>query len=135
MTQWYPKIAAYDRAGWHANEYIRREFYGHFADFDVSISIDPAYTIAATGEVQNPSEAGHGYQEDETNGNHQPRKLKWRFKANGVHDFAWAADTGYVHISRKMNDSLRLRFFTNPLQPPWKTGMKFLNKWKRSSSG
>ena len=114
MTQWYPKIAAYDRSGWHANEYIRREFYGPFADFDVSISIDPAYTIAATGELQNPEEIGHGYQEGITNGNQQTGKSKWRFIARSVHDFAWAADTGYVHLSRKMKDSLLLRFFYKP---------------------
>lgn len=114
MTQWYPKIAAYDRAGWHANEYIRREFYGNFADFQVNISIDPAYAIAATGELQNPDEIGHGYKEGVTTGNKQPGKLTWRFKADCVHDFAWAADTGYTHITRKMNHAPRFHFFYKP---------------------
>lgn len=113
MTQWYPKIAAYDRAGWHANEYIRREFYGSFADFDVSISIDPAYTLAATGELQNAGEVGHGYQQDGTTVQQQPGKTKWRFNARCVHDFAWAADTGYTHVINNM-DATRFHFFYKP---------------------
>ena len=27
MAQWFPKIAEYDKDGWHANPYIAREFY------------------------------------------------------------------------------------------------------------
>lgn len=103
MTQWYPKIAAYDRAGWHANEYIRREFYGPFADFDVSIKIDNAYIIAATGALQDTTPVAQ-----------EPGKLLWHFKANTVHDFAWAADTGYVHITKKVNDALQFNFFYKP---------------------
>ncbi|HRF39910.1 MAG TPA: M1 family peptidase, partial [Saprospiraceae bacterium] len=35
MAQWYPKVCAYDRHGWHADDYIGREFYGVFGDFNV----------------------------------------------------------------------------------------------------
>ena len=35
MTQWYPRIAGYDRAGWSTSPYIGREFHGTFGDFDV----------------------------------------------------------------------------------------------------
>src|SRR5690606_36012703 len=28
MTQWYPKMAEYDFEGWHAYQYIGREFHG-----------------------------------------------------------------------------------------------------------
>ncbi|MBO9572492.1 MAG: M1 family metallopeptidase, partial [Chitinophagaceae bacterium] len=114
MTQWYPKIAAYDRAGWHANEYIRREFYGPFADFDVSIKMDSAYTIAATGILQNADQVGHGYYSGKVLSNNRDKKLLWQFKANTVHDFAWAADTAYVHLTNKISDSLQFHFFYKP---------------------
>ena len=61
MTQWYPKIAAYDERGWHADPYVAREFYGEFGDFDVQHHLDSSFTVAATGVLQNPQEIGHGY--------------------------------------------------------------------------
>jgi hypothetical protein len=33
-------------------------------------------------------------------------KLLWHFKATDVHDFVWAADPGYTHISKKLRDGL-----------------------------
>ena len=50
MAQWFPKIAEYDKDGWHANPYIAREFYAPWGDFDVSISIHEDYVVAATGD-------------------------------------------------------------------------------------
>ncbi|MDL5047110.1 hypothetical protein QQ054_13885 [Oscillatoria amoena NRMC-F 0135] len=31
MTQWYPKLAEYDHQGWHAYQYVAREFHGVWA--------------------------------------------------------------------------------------------------------
>src|SRR5207342_2371851 len=114
-------IAAYDRAGWHTEEYIRREFFGPFSDFNVSIKIDKRYCVAATGVLQNPGEIGYGYDTKnpirstkEKKVDHGPQttdheegrrttddrpRLTWNFKAEQVHDFAWAADTNYRHTS------------------------------------
>ena len=64
MAQWYPKMAEYDYQGWHADEYIGREFYGVWGEFDVKISIDKDYIVGGTGYLQNPLEIGHGYEED-----------------------------------------------------------------------
>ena len=63
MTQWFPKLAEYDYQGWHADEYIGREFYGVWGDYEVKISIDKDYVIGGTGYLQNPLEIGHGYEE------------------------------------------------------------------------
>ncbi|KXK25059.1 MAG: peptidase M1 membrane alanine aminopeptidase [Bacteroidetes bacterium OLB12] len=62
MTQWYPKLAEYDHQGWHAYQYIAREFHGVWGDFDVKITIDPKFVIGGTGKLQNPEAIGHGYE-------------------------------------------------------------------------
>lgn len=95
MSQWYPKLCEYDKDGWHANPYVGREFYGIWGSFDVRIHMDANYTIAATGVLQNPDEIGHGYVDKELQ--NPPEKLTWKFKAENVHDFVWAADPDYTH--------------------------------------
>src|SRR5258706_8186271 len=62
MTQWYPKMAEYDFQGWHADQYVAREFHGVWGDFDVRISIDRKFVIGGTGKLQNPDKVGHGYE-------------------------------------------------------------------------
>jgi len=103
MTQWYPKIAAYDERGWHANFYVNREYYAPFGSFDVEITLPSTYTIGATGRLQNPEEIGHGYAID-GNGTWKPSdvassadSLTWHFTAENVHNFAWSADPDYIH--------------------------------------
>ena len=49
MTEWYPKIAEYDFQGWHAYQYVAREFHSVWGDFDVKITIDPKHVIGTTG--------------------------------------------------------------------------------------
>ncbi len=56
MGQWYPKLAEYDNEGWHADEYIRGEFYGVWGDYDVNITLDKNYKVGATGELQNAAQ-------------------------------------------------------------------------------
>lgn len=123
MTQWYPKLCEYDYEGWHPTPYVGREFYGVWGDFDVSIRIDNTYILGGTGYLQNPNQVGYGY---ETAGAKVSRpagdKLTWRFLAPNVHDFAWAADPGFVHKSRKVRDSLTLHLLykaTNASAAEW----------------
>lgn len=112
MSQWYPKMCEYDYQGWHANPYIGREFHGVWGDFDVKISMDSSYVIAATGYLQNPENIGHGY---EKKGQKVKRptagRLTWHFKAPNVHDFVWAADPDYVHTTAQVPDGPGLHFF------------------------
>lgn len=109
MSQWYPKICEYDYEGWHPTPYVGREFYGVWGDFDVTISIDKNYILGGTGYLQNPDQIGYGY---ETPGAKLVRpagdKLTWHFIAPNVHDFMWAADTGYIHISKKVRNDLTI---------------------------
>jgi hypothetical protein len=121
MGQWYPKLCEYDYEGWHSNPYIGREFYGVWGDFDVKITLDAAYVVAATGYLQNPDKIGHGYSQNEVV--HKPgEKLTWHFIAPEVHDFMWAADRGYKHDIMKVDDKLDLHFFykTDSVARAWK---------------
>jgi hypothetical protein len=109
MTQWYPKMAEYDYQGWHPTDYIAREFYGVWGDYDVTINIDKSFVLGGTGYLQNAAAVGHGY---EAKGAKVTRpageKLTWRFTAPNVHDFAWAADPDYKHITRKTAEGITI---------------------------
>ena len=122
MTQWYPKLAEYDYEGWHPTDYIAREFHGVWGDYDVTINIDKNYMIGGTGYLQNPNAIGFGY-EDKGAKVTRPagNKLSWRFTAPNVHDFAWAADPEYKHVSRKTADGITIHVFYNakPTQEAW----------------
>ena len=112
MAQWFPKIAEYDKDGWHANPYIAREFYAPWGDFDVSISIHEDYVVAASGILQ--SQINHN------------QKKTWRFKAEDVHDFVWAADPDYVHDILKVDsENLELHFYYQ------KSSDEMVKNWKK----
>jgi hypothetical protein len=112
MSQWYPKMVEYDYQGWNANQYIAREFYGVWGDFDVKITIDKNYMVAATGVLQNPNTIGFGYS---TPGLKVPKiatsTITWNFKGENIHDFVWTADPGYAHISKEVRKDLTLHVF------------------------
>lgn len=112
MSQWYPKIAAYDEDGWHPNPYIAREFYAPFGVFDVTIHIDRDYVVAAGSVLQNPEEVGYGYEtEGMTVNRPEAKKLTWRFRSENVHDFMWAADPDFKHTTAQVPAGPLLRFF------------------------
>jgi hypothetical protein len=111
MTQWYPKMAAYDKDGWHPNPYIAREFYGVWGDFEVNLTLDKTYKIGSSGVLQNAAEIGWGYDREGTDLKPvQGNTRTWKFKAQNVHDFAWAADPDYKHITRTINGGPLLHF-------------------------
>ena len=111
MAQAYPKLCMYDRMGWHANPYIGREFYGNWGDFDVRITLDKAYVVAATGELQNAKGIGHGYAPEPAS---KPDELTWRFLARNVHDFMWAADPDFIHGTHVCRNGVVLHTFYQP---------------------
>lgn len=111
MAQWYPKLCEYDYQGWHANPYIGREFYGVWGDFDVTISIDKDYVVAATGYLQNPNEIGYNFEDEGVKVKRKGKKLNWHFVAPQVHDFLWAADPDYTHDKLVRKDGTVLHFF------------------------
>src|SRR5690606_22947200 len=112
MSQWYPKIAAYDRRGWHADPYVGREFYAPFGTFDVRITLPSEYVVAATGVLQNAEEIGHGYTERPVSV--ESETLTWHFRAENVHDFAWAADPDYIHDVIESATGITVHLFYQP---------------------
>lgn len=123
MVQWYPKLCEYDEQGWHANPYVGREFYGVWGDYDVKISIDKNYVVAAGGYLQNPQEVGYGYEAPGSTVNRpEGDKLRWHFKTPNVHDFCWAADPDYAHTSIVAEDGTTMRFF-------WQKGKGYDDQW------
>lgn len=127
MTQWYPKMAEYDFEGWHTPPYIAREFHGVWGNFDVTLHINKKYVVGGTGDLQNPQEVGHGY-EDKTKALQLPsgKKLTWKFKGENIHDFTWAADPEYAHDVYKMKNGIDLHFL-------YKKNLEasFLENWKK----
>ncbi len=122
MAQWYPKLAEYDKDGWHLDPYIQREFYGVWGNFDVKITIDKDYIIGGTGYLQNPNEIGYGYESEEVT---RPKgeKLTWHFVAPKVHDFTWAADPDYIHDSVQIENGPVVHFF-------YQNKPAIINYWK-----
>lgn len=110
MSQWYPKLAAYDASGWHRDEYVAREFYGVFGTYDVAITLPARYVLGGTGVVTNPKEVGCGYELGAVDTTILPPASPpagtktWRFHAENVHDFAWTADPDYVHMIHRWED-------------------------------
>jgi hypothetical protein len=105
MSQWYPKLCEYDNDGWNPNQYVAREFYGVWGDFDVTINIDKEYKLGGTGMLVNANEIGWGY--DKPGTDLKPisnAKRTWHFVGNNIHDFVWAADPDYKHIVRKVTN-------------------------------
>jgi len=111
MTQWYPKLAEYDFEGWHPDQYVGREFYGVWGDFDVTININKDYILGGTGYLQNPQEIGYGYETKDTPVNRpKGNKLSWHFIAPNVHDFTWAADKEYLHDVIEGPNNVKMHF-------------------------
>ncbi|HUE95498.1 MAG TPA: M1 family metallopeptidase [Longimicrobiaceae bacterium] len=121
VAQWYPQIATYDDlTGWDTTPYLGDgEFYLDYADFDVSITLPAGFLVGATGELANARDvlteeaqrrlelalrsdsitrvvtAADLTAENAT----QPSidgQLTWRFTAEDVRDFAFAASGGYI---------------------------------------
>ncbi|MEO7445274.1 MAG: M1 family metallopeptidase [Ferruginibacter sp.] len=83
VTQWFPKIAVYDRTGWHEMPYLDQgEFYSDFGNYRVGITVPSGFVVAATGSLK-----------EKITGNNT---TQYEYEQNNVHDFAWFADKDYL---------------------------------------
>jgi hypothetical protein len=123
MAQWYPKMAEYDYEGWNADPYTGREFHGVWGDFNVKITLDKDFTVAASGYLQNADEIGRGYS-DRKKPKTKKGEITWHYVAPNVHDFTWAADTDYIHDTYPGPNDVTLHFF-------YKNNPDIIDNWKK----
>jgi hypothetical protein len=116
IAQWYPRMVVYDDVrGWNHEPYIGAgEFYLEYGRFEVNLTVPSNYLVAATGTLRNPelvltaqqrrrleiartstnpvaivTEGEAGRPERTRPSGRAP--LTWRFTADSVRDFAFAA--------------------------------------------
>ena len=123
MAQWYPKMAEYDLEGWNADPYTGREFHGVWGDFDVKITLDKEFMVAASGYLQNADVIGKGYS-DRKKPKTKKGKITWHFIAPQVHDFTWTADPDYIHDTYPGPNGVALHFF-------YKNDPEIIENWKK----
>ena len=123
MAQWYPKMAEYDSEGWNADPYTGREFHGVWGDFDVKITLDKDFMVAASGYLQNAETIGKGYS-DRKRAKTKKGQITWHYIAPMVHDFTWAADVDYIHDTYPGPNDVDLHFF-------YKNDPEIIENWKK----
>ncbi|MEN9548263.1 MAG: hypothetical protein RIR12_854 [Bacteroidota bacterium] len=155
-TQWYPKPAVYDKAGWHAMPYLDQgEFYNNFGRYEVAITVPSNYVVAATGALQNNNEKE--WLMNRANFTWQPQIEKTKtaygsiqksvqaypasvsdfktlkFIQDNVHDFAWFADKRF----RVDSDTCVLAsgkkvqlysYYLNSQKDSWKNALAYTKK-------
>ena len=118
LAQWYPQVAVYDDLrGWDREPHLGgSEFYNNFGRFEVNLDLPGGYLVGATGTLTNPDEVlapmvrerlasvlesdsqrtivGEG-ERGPSKATRGGSRLVWRFVADTVNDFAWAASADF----------------------------------------
>jgi len=166
VAQWYPRLAVYDDVrGWNTEQYLGQgEFYLEYGSFDVSLTVPADMIVAATGTLRNPrtvltatqrARLARARTSDQTViirgkdeiGNPASRPstpsgtLTWRFTADSVRDFAWAAARHFIWDAVGVNGgkTLAMSFYPPTAEPLWrdatqdaKTAIEYYSKqWSR----
>ncbi|HET6577095.1 MAG TPA: M1 family metallopeptidase [Gemmatimonadales bacterium] len=152
VAQWYPRMAVYDDVrGWNTEQYLGQgEFYLEYGSFDVSLTVPADMIVAATGVLQNPDEVLTAAQrarlarartsaetvvirgKDEIGdpASRPPTEypaLTWRFTADSVRDFAWAAARHFVWDAVGVNDgrTLAMSYYPPSADSIWKDASQY----------
>src|SRR5919112_1390888 len=153
VAQWYPRLAVYDDVrGWNTDQYLGQgEFYLEYGSFDVSLTVPANMLVAATGTLQNPAQVLTATQrsrlarartsdstitirgKDEV-GDPASRPasssgtLTWRFTADSVRDFAWAAARHFVWDAARSNGgrTLAMSFYPPSAEPIWNQSTQYI---------
>ncbi len=152
VAQWYPRLAVYDDVrGWNTEQYYGQgEFYLEYGSFDVSLTVPVDMIVAATGTLQNPAEVLTPTQrtrlaqartsagtvmirgKDEVRDpSSRPatefKTLTWRFTADSVRDFAWAASRSFIWDAVGVNGgkTLAMSFYPPSTEPLWKEATQY----------
>jgi hypothetical protein len=112
--QWFPKLSVYEPAGrrgrseegWNLHQYHgNSEFYSDFGIFNVQITVPAGYTVAATGFPTKPAAT-------------QGEMKTYRFYADDVHDFAWAASPQFIYMEEAYSSEhvpgVKIKLYLDP---------------------
>jgi hypothetical protein len=153
VAQWYPRLAVYDDVrGWNTEQYLGQgEFYLEYGSFDVSLTVPANMLVAATGTLQNPNQVLTATQrarlararagdstvvirgKDEiadpaSRPASRSGTLTWRFTADSVRDFAWAAARHFVWDAARANDgkTVAMSFYPPSADPVWNQSTQYI---------
>jgi len=153
VAQWYPRLAVYDDVrGWNTEQYLGQgEFYLEYGNFDVSLTVPANMLVAATGTLRNAAEVLTATQRarlerarasdstivirgkdeiDQPTSRPQSKTgtLTWRFTADSVRDFAWAAASHFVWDAARANGggALAMSFYPPSAEPVWRQSTQFV---------
>ena len=151
VAQWYPRLAVYDDIrGWNTEQYYGQgEFYLEYGSFDVSLTLPASMIVASTGVLQNPADVltatqrsrlakartspttvvmrGRDEIGDPASRPAAAGPITWRFKADSVRDFAWAAAANFIWDAVGVNGgkTLAMSFYPPSAEPLWKDATEY----------
>ncbi|MDB4949963.1 MAG: peptidase [Gemmatimonadetes bacterium] len=145
VAQWFPRMAVLDDVrGWNTDPYLGQgEFYREYGDYDVAVTVPAGYVVAATGTLQNPAEVLTAAQRERlaraatsatqvavitadeagtasTRPHGTAGTTTWRWRAENVHDFAWAASPRFRWDSETVG-GVRCHAFYQAQDTAWVT--------------
>ncbi len=153
VAQWYPRLAVYDDVrGWNTEQYLGQgEFYLEYGSFDVSLTVPANMLVAATGTLRNPNQVLtaaqrarlarartsdstvviRGLDEIDNPASRPPSASgthTWRFTADSVRDFAWAAARHFVWDAARTNGgrTLAMSFYPPSAEPVWNQSTQYV---------
>ena len=102
LGQWFPKIGVLQPDGtWRAHVFtLNAEFYADFGDYDVHLDVPEPMVVGASGILVAADPPTDG-------------RKRLHYRAEMVHDFAWAADPAFVESSAMWKD-VRIRQLLQP---------------------
>jgi hypothetical protein len=148
IAQWYPRLVVYDDVrGWNHEPYIGAgEFYLEYGSFDVSLTLPSNYTVAATGMLRNPETILTPEQRSrlaKARASAEPvaiitgpeagkvgipsRTATWRFTADSVRDFAFAAGSQLRWDASGYKGAL-VHTLYRPSAPEWEEANKMVRE-------
>jgi len=137
MAQWFPRMAVYDDVrGWNTDPYLGQgEFYLEYGDYDYSLTVPAGYIVAGTGVLQNPEQVltveQHRRLTQASRSSDviqiitqaeaaaaktrlKPGTRTWRFRAQSVHDVAWAGAPDFRWDATSWNGILAHAYYEFP---------------------
>jgi len=155
IAQWYPRMYVFDDVnGWNVLPYLGQgEFYLDYGSFDVEITVPRDYFVVATGTLLNESEVYTRTQQErlakarkstetvpivskDEIGKKSTRPagkdpLTWKFHADNVRDFAWAASNAFIIDAAGWEDVLLMSAYPkeglgDDQNPGWEMSTQYL---------